>query len=77
MMKPTFLIAIIGALVSAALGYSGDALKDQVTSLPGLVDEIDFNQFSGYLTVGNTKNMHYWLVEVFLYTFIHLLVLAH
>jgi len=63
-MNSMLLIATIAAFASVAHGYTGDALKDQVTSLPGLTDEINFNQFSGYLTVGNTKNMHYWMVEV-------------
>jgi len=62
-MKTALIAVIVGAVASIALGYSSDALKDQVTSLPGLTDEINFNQFSGYLTVGSSKNMHYWMVE--------------
>ena len=42
-----------------------EAIADQVVSLPGTENlKLDFNQFSGYLTVGGSKNMHYWLVEV-------------
>lgn len=43
--------------------YSPEALADQVLDLPGLTDPITFNQFSGYLKVNNTKNLHYWMVE--------------
>lgn len=44
--------------------YTEQALKDQIANLPGSEDlDIDFNQFSGYLKVGGTKNMHYWMVE--------------
>jgi hypothetical protein len=25
--------------------------------------DFSFNQFSGYVKVNNTKNMHYWMVE--------------
>jgi hypothetical protein len=35
-----------------------------VTDLPGAEAlDINFNQFSGYLTVDGTKQMHYWFVE--------------
>ena len=38
--------------------YTEQALKDQIANLPGSEDlDIDFNQFSGYLKVGGTKNM--------------------
>ena len=48
--------------------YTPDALLDKVeiSSLPGaesIVDVATFNQFSGYLTIQNSKNMHYWFVE--------------
>ncbi|KAJ1441770.1 hypothetical protein B484DRAFT_415048, partial [Ochromonadaceae sp. CCMP2298] len=44
--------------------YTTEALADQVTDLPGAENlKIPFNQFSGYLKVNGTKNLHYWLVE--------------
>ena len=48
--------------------YTSAALLDQidVNTLPGtdgIKDKITFNQFSGYLTIQNTKQMHYWFVE--------------
>ncbi len=44
--------------------YTTDALADQVTNLPGLNTDINFNQFSGYLKLGDSeKHIHYWFVE--------------
>jgi carboxypeptidase C (cathepsin A) len=44
--------------------YTTSALNDQIVELPGLDDEVAFNQFSGYLNLPNTqKQIHYWLVE--------------
>lgn len=43
--------------------YTPEALADQVKYLPGsenILEKITFNQFSGYLKVGYTKNLHYW-----------------
>ena len=60
---------MIRALVTAAAvvgcsAYTDDAIADQVTNLPGAENlDINFNQFSGYLTVDGTKQMHYWFVE--------------
>ena len=52
------------AALSVALGYTDAALKDQVLNLPGSENiDVNFNQFSGYLTVNSTKQLHYWLVE--------------
>jgi len=61
---PSILVLVASALHTAA--YSDDALLDQVVSLPGAEAlTIPFNQFSGYLTIGDaqSKNMHYWMVE--------------
>lgn len=51
--------------VSRVLGdYTPEALADQITGLPGTEGlDISFNQFSGYVKVNGTKNMHYWFVE--------------
>jgi hypothetical protein len=56
-----FIFLVLIKVVSA--DYTAEALADQVLSLPGaegIADKINFNQFSGYLKVGNTKNLHYW-----------------
>uniref|UniRef100_A0A7S2Y0Z6 Carboxypeptidase n=1 Tax=Fibrocapsa japonica TaxID=94617 RepID=A0A7S2Y0Z6_9STRA len=39
------------------------AESDLITSLPGLRDEINFLQFSGYLDITETKKIFYWFVE--------------
>ena len=59
------MIALLLALQAAfGAAYTPEALADQVTNLPGAEGlDIKFNQFSGYLTVNGTKNMHYWMVE--------------
>ena len=58
------LIYVSGAIAARSGDYTPDALADQVTNLPGAENlNINFNQFSGYLKVNSTKNMHYWLVE--------------
>lgn len=49
------------ALASAsANGYTSEALADQIVNLPGTEKlDLNFNQFSGYLTVGKaTSNFH-------------------
>lgn len=44
--------------------YTEDAVADQVTNLPGLLYDIPFNQFSGYINLPETqKQIHYWFVE--------------
>lgn len=50
--------------LAVASAYTNDALADQVVNLPGAENlDIPFNQFSGYLTVDGSKQMHYWFVE--------------
>ena len=36
---------------------------DEVKALPGWEAPLPSRQFSGYLSVGTTKHLHYWLVE--------------
>ena len=56
-------ISIISSL-NFVYSYTNEALQDQVTNLVGLNEPIYFNQFSGYLNLGETKkNIHYWFVE--------------
>ena len=52
---------LLGQLVAG--DYTAEAKADQVINLPGLTDTITFNQFSGYLKVSDSKNLHYWMVE--------------
>ena len=49
---------------AGASTYTPEALLDQVHDLPGISDsDVPFNHFSGYLTIKNTKKMHYWFME--------------
>ena len=41
--------------VSSAFVYTKEALLDQVTELPGLHNELSYNQFSGYIQLPGTK----------------------
>jgi cathepsin A (carboxypeptidase C) len=61
------LVLVLAAVVCAA-SYTDEALNDQIVKLPGSENlSINFNQFSGYLSLANdvsgTKHLHYWLVE--------------
>lgn len=62
MLATLALFAASSALVSAE--YTPEALADQVVNLPGTENlDVTFNQFSGYVKISDTKNMHYWMVE--------------
>ena len=57
-------LAIASAFAAAVADYTPEALADQVTNLPGAEGlTIPFNQFSGFIKVNGTKNLHYWLAE--------------
>ena len=57
-------LAFLSSVASVLGDYTPEALADQVTNLPGAENlEIKFNQFSGYIKINGTKNMHYWMVE--------------
>lgn len=57
-------LAFAAFATSSVSGYTEKALADQVTNLPGAENlDIPFNQFSGYLNISETKQMHYWMVE--------------
>ena len=57
------LVCALGA-VATAIDYTPEALADQVLNLPGTEAlDIKFNQFSGFIKVNGTKNLHYWFVE--------------
>ncbi len=65
--KMSRIISALALLSSAAVvlgDYTPEAQADQVTNLPGAEAlDIKFNQFSGYIKLNGTKNMHYWFVE--------------
>jgi len=52
-----FLILSVLCVISAAPS------ADEVMSLPLLNVTIDWKHYSGYLSVGSLKHLHYWLVE--------------
>eukprot|EP01083_Nonionella_stella_P002883 8259_1 len=43
--------------------YTDEAQADLITSLPGLNFTPTFRQFSGYIPVSPTRNIHYWYIE--------------
>jgi len=43
--------------------YSERALKDKITGLPGMPLGKDFNMFSGYVKIQDTKGLFYWFIE--------------
>lgn len=45
------------------MGYTKEALKDRIDTLPGLSFQPNFQQFSGYFAVSPTRNIHYWYIE--------------
>jgi len=45
------------------VGTSPDMSGDEITQLPGWLGSLPSRQFSGYLDVGASKHLHYWLVE--------------
>jgi len=50
-------------LLSAA-DYTPEALADEVKNLPGAESlDFSFRQFSGYLSISDTKHLHYWFTE--------------
>lgn len=55
----------IATIASSVLGeYTPEALAAQIFDLPGTEDlDFSFNQFSGYVKINGTKNLHYWFVE--------------
>lgn len=63
-MWKTLNVAALLAGTAFGMDYTPEALAAQVTNLPGTEKlDIPFNQFSGYVKVNGTKNLHYWMVE--------------
>jgi carboxypeptidase C (cathepsin A) len=50
-------------LLPSIYGYTQEALADQIQSLPNYPDPMEFNAFSGYLPVSDTKNIFYMYFE--------------
>lgn len=69
-MSKILFILCMHALFCVIFAYTDKALEDRITNLPGaeLLD-INFNQFSGYLSIpglsnsSDSKHMHYWFTE--------------
>ncbi|PVD27276.1 hypothetical protein C0Q70_12431 [Pomacea canaliculata] len=53
---------IIGASFLLILTQAAPA-DDLIKVLPGLAKQPSWNQYSGYLTAGGTRKLHYWFVE--------------
>lgn len=51
------------AATKGSIEYTKEALADEITSLPGLDQNLTFRQFSGYLPITESKNIFYWYVE--------------
>ena len=51
-------------LCASVYSYTELAQLDQITKLPGSENlNITFNHFSGYIPVGESKQIHYWFCE--------------
>ena len=48
------------AAATASPQYTAKALADQIHSLPGLSESINFDHFAGYLDVSDSKKVFYW-----------------
>ena len=53
------------ALVCGAYSLSDKATSDKVTNLPNQPDNVDFDQYAGYITIdqANNKSLFYWFQE--------------
>lgn len=59
----------IGILnVSNAFEYTDAALADQITSLPGLSDTLDFNHFSGYRELNSRFTVIIFNIYIYSYS---------
>jgi carboxypeptidase C (cathepsin A) len=43
--------------------YTDDALKDEIGHLPGASSPLKSKQFSGFLSISDTKFIHYYYIE--------------
>lgn len=57
MFQQFFALFLVAFAVVSQAAYTAD----EITSLPGWLGALPSQQYSGYLTVGDT-NLHYWLV---------------
>uniref|UniRef100_A0A5B6YLL1 Carboxypeptidase n=1 Tax=Davidia involucrata TaxID=16924 RepID=A0A5B6YLL1_DAVIN len=61
----TVLLLSSTAIPLVAGDYREEQEKDRIIKLPGQPENVDFSQYSGYITVDSTlrRNLFYWLVE--------------
>lgn len=58
------LLSFLLAVSAVTADYTPEALADEIKNLPGAESlAFNFRQFSGYLSITGTKNLHYWFVE--------------
>ncbi|XP_010464446.1 PREDICTED: serine carboxypeptidase-like 27 [Camelina sativa] len=69
-MDQSFLLIILLLAISAsssccASSYVEEQLRDRISKLPGQPSNVDFRQYSGYVTVNEERGraLFYWLVE--------------
>ena len=69
-LQRTFLIGCLLLCLSSVQGtggihYSEDALRDEITDLPGLPSGVTFKMFSGYIPVNSeeTRKLFYWYFQ--------------
>ncbi|KAJ0046879.1 hypothetical protein Pint_06082 [Pistacia integerrima] len=61
-----FATCLLSLLFSPCLcSYLGDQKKDKINGLPGQPGNVDFNQYSGFITVNQQagRALFYWLIE--------------
>lgn len=55
--------ALFGALMLSSTTSAFDPAQWDVTTVPGLDQQVNFKHYSGYLDVGGGRKLHYWFME--------------
>eukprot|EP01100_Stratorugosa_tubuloviscum_P010959 TRINITY_DN47_c1_g1_i1.p1 TRINITY_DN47_c1_g1~~TRINITY_DN47_c1_g1_i1.p1 ORF type:complete len:451 (+),score=180.14 TRINITY_DN47_c1_g1_i1:106-1458(+) len=61
-MRNSIIILSIFCLI-ALLSFVKTQQNDEIVSLPGLTQSINFKQYSGMMQISDSKFLHYWFVE--------------
>ncbi|CAI5454236.1 unnamed protein product [Caenorhabditis angaria] len=65
MLLPVWVVLVFAGLIQAQL--TSRAQADQISTLPGTIFQVSFNQYSGYLNSNtktpNIRQLHYWYIE--------------